>query len=177
LTVSSHETRVSSLSVGLGGIQLARLATDSSVSASVLSTISGLSISAGAGGVYQIEAQLLFACNTAVNTGFGISFPAAAAATGRFWGFTSVGMDMRGTSALLSGTLSGQAIGVHDEAGSNSIIISLGAIGSLTSTFRRVEYQGLIVISTAGSIQMKAFCQGGIVKIRAGSYVRAYKIG
>jgi hypothetical protein len=142
-----------------------------SVSATTLTKISGLSVSAAASGVYQIDAFLLHAMSGVSVYGFGLSINTGtlAQAALRFFGNLSIGT---GISAL--STTVAQA-GWFNETGFGSVTYSVLATqaGNLGT-----ELRGLVVMSTTGgTLQLKAKAgASGVITMQKGSFVRAYKI-
>lgn len=171
--VSVISQQVSIISAGLGGLQLAKIGGAQSVSAAALTKISGLSLSIAANGAYEINGKLLFIGSAFSVAGFGISTSGTT--------FNAVGIRwFLNQSAAANWPASGIStmaqMGYMNEAGFGSVTLS---ILSGPNTTQMVDVQGLILASgTGGSIQFKAKAGGsGVITLKTGSFIRAYKVG
>jgi hypothetical protein len=170
--ISVLSQQVSVISAGLGGVQIRVVATNNLVSgavAGVLTAISGLSASVAVGGVYEVDAMLIWTAVAGNSFGFGLTFPGMVKAAGRW--ITNLSVPAAGGDNLVT-TIA--QVGWHDEAGSNSTLVS--GTNPSTSTWH-AEYRGLFTVSTAGVIQLATRVSAGATTIFKGSFIRAFKIG
>lgn len=172
--VGRISSNVQTLSVGLGGVQLARVATGNQTLSST-GKISGLSLSVAAAGVYQIEGYLMHAMSATGTYGFAISTSAATFtnAAYRWLGNISVVSTGTGTQGLQS---TWAAAGYGNESGIGSFTFSTTA--GTAATNMQTELKGIFVISSAGgTLQLKAKgASGADLIIKAGSYLKAFKL-
>jgi len=175
LSVASASRAVMSadLTSGLGTrVQLAVVGSDNSVSAAALTKISGLSVSVAANGVYQITGYLMHTGSALSVFGFGLSVETGTlkVATGGWKGNLSV---VAAVSVAISVTH--MQMGYWNEASFGSV--SYSATCSVPGTLG-TQLDGIVAMSTTGGkIQLQVKSGGsGVITIRAGSYVRAYKI-
>lgn len=172
--VTSVTNLLSVMSAGLGGMQMKVVAGTQTLSAAT--KISGLSLSVAANGIYQVEGMIIHAMSVVSSFGFGISTSAATFvnAAYRWIGNLSVVSTGTGISGITN-TFTG--IGYGNESAFGAYTYS--ALAGTATTNMQTELRGVIAISTAGgTLQLKA--KGGTgndLLIKAGSYVRAYKIG
>lgn len=173
--VGRISTNLNTISAGLGGVQLARVATGNQTLSST-GKISGLSISVAAAGVYQIEGYLMHAMSATGTYGFAISTSAATFTNAAYKWMGNISVVSTGTGAQgLQSTWA--AAGYGNESGIGSFTFSTTA--GTAATNMQTELKGIIVISTAGgTLQLKAKgASGADLIIKAGSYLKAFKIG
>jgi len=168
---------VNAISAGLGGVQMKVVGGAQFVSAVALTKISGLSASVAAAGVYQLEGFLIAQGSTMSVYGLGMSTSAATFTNGAgFWrGNNIVGM---GTySNQLSTGIGPEMVGYWNEASFGSVTYSVAVSTPAGANFM-IQLKGVVALSTAGgSIQLKAKAGGsGVITIKAGSYLKAFKI-
>jgi len=164
-TISSIGARVQVLSAGIGSVQLNRLQTTATISASGLTKISGLSCQLVSTGSYQVHAVLMHSHSSPNAFGLGVSAPGATTAAGEWRGYVSVPAES-------------MYFGYFNQAGFGSITFS--AVPSASATNYRTELNMDLVNVTSGRLQLKARTSAagvGAIDIRAGSYVQAFRIG
>jgi hypothetical protein len=162
---------VSVISAGFGGMQMKVVQSDqAALSATALTKISGLSVSAAAAGIYQIEAILLQQMSAASVIGYGMSL---ATGTVKHAAFTWLGVLSQSVSTISVGNVQ---YGSFNEAGFGSITYS--AIHT-TNTTRLTKLEGVVAMSTTGgTLQLKTRVgTTGVIILKQGSFVRAFKIG
>jgi len=148
------------------------VATGQSVSGTALVKISGLSMSVAAAGIYQVEGFIMHAMSGSSTWGFAMSTSAAT--------FTNAALRWLGNISVVAAGVSGlnsnvAVAGWFNQAGFGSVTVS--AIGGAGANLG-MELRGVVGISTAGgTLQLKVKAGvSGVVTIKAGSYLRAYKI-
>jgi hypothetical protein len=150
-------------------VQLNRLQTTATISASGLTKISGLSAQLVSLGSYQVHAVLMHSHSLQATNGFGfgVSAPAATTGTGVWRGFTSV---VQPASAIF---------GYFNQAGHGSITYSVAGVAASATNYR-TELDMDLVNVTSGRIQLKARTSAattGAIDVRAGSYIQVFRIG
>lgn len=159
----AHDTLsnvVSVISAGIGGVQLKVVTGAQIISGTTTTKISGLSVSCGAAAIYQVEGQLVF--NMSVAQGININ--------------TS------GTTSTLAVVGGRYATGVGVSTVSSDNVQQFPWITSVTPTTTSIfvsKLDAVLKTSAAFTIQMMAFVSaaGADMNIKAGSFIRAYKIG
>jgi hypothetical protein len=141
------------------------------ISATGLTDISGLAVTVGAGGLYEMHAMVMV--NLATSSGathplrFGMTFPAMVQTRG----YIEV------PTAMLQVLGAARRTGVWEgDSASGSAIVS-AVSGTFQSTF--AIYDGIFDVSTNGTIQLQAFTSSGAgnqLIVLAGSYVRLYRL-
>lgn len=145
--------------------QIRRCTSAVTISASALTNVSGLSVSVAAGGTYYIDGMLVFTVSAPGGVGFGMTFPAMAQAGG-FMGAVSAFIQGGGTTR----------VGFTGSTASGSILVSVSAQAS--AQVNPVEFNGLFVVSTAGTIQIQArVCAAASnLVVYQNSFIRAIRI-
>lgn len=177
LSVISQAVSVLSQQVSLaGGFQVGLISTGiqgvSGVSTTGMPTISGMSVSVAANGIYQIVGAIMFQMSVSNAYGIGMTFPGMKQAACRFFGTLTV------AAALGDGFSTTRVTGGYlNENGSNSIIVS--AIVGTAGVTEVVLFDGVFNVSTAGTIQMvaRASVTTSPLNILPGSYIRAVRVG
>ena len=141
------------------------------ISATVLTNISGFSVSVVALGVYRIDAILYANHGAAAQPyGYGLTFPAMKHIRGKIYASNSaVQGDIGAVSTL------GQAVPFNGDSASGSIIVSTV---SVTNVSTLVAYVALMVVSTTGTLQLqaKASTTTAALQILDGSYMQVFRI-
>lgn len=182
--LSVVQAAVNVISAGLGAMQMRVVASDNAITGSVVTAISGLSISLAAGGIYQVEGQILYNMSlvSTVGVGFGLSYPAMKKAAGDWEGeFGSVlNPNFVFNFSTFSANPTGQfAKAYFMESAGNAqtgvIVVSVVPRVSAGKTFR-VKMNGMFDASAAGTLQ--AVCKQTVASlvILRGSFFRAYRI-
>ena len=179
LNVSAMSTRVdvisqqvSVISAGLGAPQLKVVGTEQSVSGTALVKISGLSVALAANGIYQIDGYLMHAMSAASTFGFAVSNATATFQNATLRWLGNISIVAAGVSGLNSNVA---AAGWMNEAGFGSVTYSAITGGTVNLG---TQLAGIVAVSTTGgTLQIKAKAGSqGVLTIRKGSFVRAYKI-
>jgi hypothetical protein len=148
-----------------GGFQQKMVQDIQGISATGLTNISGLSVVLSAGNFYKIEAMIINRMSVANTYKFGATFPAmvSAEATGVWKGAISIGNNTSVRNGVFNHTASG------------SVTYSIAAAAAILP----IMFDGLFHASATGSFQIQAAvsASGSPIEIRAGSYIKAYKIG
>lgn len=173
----TNSNTISVINAGLGGVQLKVVTTSQLVSAqgftSTNSKISGLSVSAAANGIYQLDGFIMFNMSGASTHGFGVSIQTGTLKNAALRWLGNMSIVAAGVSGLNSNIA---AAGWFNDTGFGSVTYSAIAGGT---TNLGIELKGLVQMSTTGgTLQLKAKAGGsGVVNIKEGSYIRAFKIG
>jgi trimeric autotransporter adhesin len=150
----------------MGSVRIRLLGNITTVSATALTNISGLSASVDAGGIYKVEGHLMHTHSAANAFGLGVTFPAMAAAAGGWSGIVS----LPAAGALWVSTVTGR--GAFNANGSGSITYSAAAGASAVPLFTKLE--GIFNVSAAGIIQVQARVSAtgtGAIHFLPGSYL------
>jgi hypothetical protein len=117
------------------------------------------------GGIYQLDGAILFQMSVLDALGIAFTFPA----------MVSSGCAGVLTGGATNSQLTSVVRGTFDEGGSGSIAFSL-IVSTVSSLMVKID--ALMQVSTAGTIQAFARVSATTkpANIRAGSYLRAYKI-
>lgn len=179
VSIAALNSAVSILNAGLGGVQMKVVTGEQSVIATGLTKISGLSVSVGANGIYQLEGLIIYGQSGTSSHGFGLSIETGTVSVaGIKWeGNMSIGI-MPGSLQVSTGT-AGWRTGYLNQAGFGSVTYSVAGGVSVNANVT-LELRGVAVIGTGGTIQIKgknANNAPGVLTVRAGSYIRAHKIG
>lgn len=143
---------------------------DQVVSATTLTNVSGLSISVSAGGIYRLEAMVMFNRGLSITpTRWGLTFPAMKKTRGRIYipyAISAVG----GTNFSYVGHWAG-------DSASGSLIINqaLSTPGAVSAI---AYYDGIFVVSTTGVIQIQTAASTTTSQITLinGSYIKVFKL-
>lgn len=167
-TASNLLSNINALSTTVSRDRWAMVQGIQSISATALLTVSGLSLAVSAGEAYKLDAQILYRMSVSNTVGFGIEFPGLSASNILIHGQGSVGPVAASSFSLL-------VVGGLDETGSNSVVFSAPVASGKTY---RVEYNGIIVCSTAGAVHLKArvSVSSTAVEINRGSFLRLFKL-
>ena len=169
--VSVLSQSVSVLSVAVAGPITKFLSAAITISATILTNITGLSVSVVAGSSYQLQAFLFVVRGAAgQNYGYGMTFPAMARTRGNIFAMTSTTQGEPQTASAMGA----RAMWDADSASASVILSTISA--TQLSTF--VAYTGMFVVSTTGTLQLQALASGGTAAItfQAGSYMQVFKI-
>ena len=172
--VSILSQTVSVISAGLGGMQMRFLAANNAVlTGSAISNVSGLSISCAANGAYQIEARLVFNISAISAVGFGLSYPNLTYGSFVWEGNMSAAV---ASNLSTTGWFRTYVMESAAQANTNAVHLSLPAMAASAGFTYRVDLEGMLVASAAGTLQVVAKqLTNGIVMLK-GSFIRAYKI-
>jgi hypothetical protein len=164
VTFNAISNKMSVISAGIGLPEKNVLANTATISASGLTKISGMSVTLVSTGNYEVKAVLQHSHSAANAFGFGVSGPVVTMATGEWRGYVSVPAES-------------MFFGYFNQAGFGSITYS--AVPTASATNYRTELNMNIAGATSGRLQLKARTSAagvGAIDIRAGSYIRAYRI-
>ena len=149
----------SALSAGLGTVQLRTASNAQVISGTTTTKISGLSVSCGASGIYEIAGKILYNMSVANGVLFNLS---------------------GNTSTLVMGArlTGGQAISSREVANQQGFPWQISLQPTTVSIFV-VTIDGIINTSAAVTLQAFAWASaaGADINIKKGSFLRAYKIG
>lgn len=180
--VSVLSQTVSALSAGLGTVQLRVVTGSQALTVSVFTNVSGISVSVGAGGKYEIHAMVMATVSAAGGGAtWGFTYPAGA-------GIVTGVMEMAtGTSVLIAGTGDAYAIALAQRGYINQAAMSTVATAQLSVTYGTsaqpylLRCDGLLVMSAGASgtlqLQVKSGATPIAIQVLAGSFIRAFKIG
>lgn len=173
--VSALSTAITVLSnqvSAAGGFQQIVVQGTQSISNSVLTQISGLSISVAANAVYKFEAWVLYNVSAISATGFNIAFAASG-----FTQQTANGM-WQGTSAMVVST-GGAAVAMLNQPfnGLSNASFSVASAGTAQINWSKME--AIVATSTTGGtavIQARVTVGTTSMYIYKGSYIKAFKL-
>ena len=152
------------LSAGIGLVQIKVVSNTQTLSATTSTKLSGLSADLSAAAVYQIDGKIIYNLSVAGGVTFGITAAVSAA---------------QPAGARL---MAGQALSSREVAHQQGFPWLISTTPATTSTFI-LTIDGVVKTSAAatgaGALQVYAFLSaaGTDLNIKAGSYLRAYKIG
>ena len=174
-SADAHAAAASAAATSVGNLVSAHnqavrvLAAEASVSVATLTVISGMSLSVDNAGIYEIHGQLMFQTSAGQLLGFGLKFPTLTRAAFKIETAVSVGQDNSQSTIML-----GKAI--LNESGSNSIALSVSI--QTAATYPLLIDGCFVVGAVSGAIEVVAKCSaGGVMLVRAGSFLRMWKIG
>jgi hypothetical protein len=135
---------------------------------SVLTGISGLTVSISAGVIYGIDGELMYSVSAATGTGFGMVWPTANRIAGDWIGATSVNQ----TGASTFSTL---VVGAFDTGDSNSAVWS-AIVGATGLHFIRIN--GTIDAQTGGAMYpvLRSSAPGNTIRVARGSFFKLTRI-
>jgi hypothetical protein len=162
--VSTDVTSVKSVVDAGGGLWVV-VQNEQGISATTLTNVSGLSLTLSAGGIYKIEGMLLNRMSVTNTYRLGATWPAMVSGEGGgFW-----------QGALSIGNNASVRLGVFNETGSGSVTFSIAAAANVMP----IKLDAVFHTSATGTFQVQAAASVNTspLLIKAGSYIRAYKIG
>lgn len=169
--VSVLSQNVSVLSNLVCGPVLRVLSTIQTISATILTNISGFSVSVVAAGVYRLDAMLMINRGAAAQPyGYGMTFPAMKYTRGNVFEGTSVVQ----TDPTILGQVAHHAIWEGDSASGSILLSTVSA--ALLSTI--IMYAGLFKVSTTGTLQLQALGSAGAAALQIvdGSYMQVFRL-
>jgi hypothetical protein len=185
VSAMSQALSVFEAQIAPGGAQIRVVATGGAITGSAVTNISGLSISVAAAGTYQVEGQVLFNISalSTVGVGFGLSYPAMAAAAGRWEGEFGSTLNPQfvwsGVSGYVASPIGNRAVAYFMEsaaAAQSNVIILSGVPGISAGKTYRVKVDGLFNVSANGTLQVVCKQVQAAIVVLKGSFIRAYKI-
>jgi len=150
--------------VSAGGGAWRTVASDNGISATTLTNVSGLSLTFSAGGLYKVEGMLLNRMSVANAYRLGATWPAIVSGNaGGFW-----------QGGLSTGNNTSVRLGMFNDTGSGSVTFSVAAAAGVMP----IILNALFLASAGGTFQVQAAASvtTSPLIIKAGSYIRAYKL-
>jgi len=139
------------------------------ICATALTDVSGLCVSVSAGGIYQLQGQVMFSCSAVTGNGFALVFPTMSAAAGQLR--TPFLNPVPGLSLGYSAI----AWGNFGTAGSGSTLISANfAAGAIFNLI----VEGTMNVNTTGVVKVQGRCSvsSASLTIIPGSWLKVFKI-